>query len=243
MNENTQPEIGHKYVGAPKLVRAIRVEGFPPEYQDAVPHHQISNFEDLQRFGGDAAHVAPLSYREGGLLLTCNTGRVSASIGDWLIKAESGEVYPCSHEDFVARYHRVSDSFQAHERSTAEEDQTPPSTKSWGGLVADVPTDGLIPGYHGYVKTNMSTESVTTAFLPLALVLRTLWRLYVWAKAGPQVPLDPHEAFMDGYQLGRSDAGDVDVQFGPDDTLQGEVPYSEADFERAEAVRRKEADL
>lgn len=229
IHEDTDQLAGHQYVGAPKLVRAIRIE-----FTEASG--QVKHLDVLQAFAEPRVLVDRYGHPDADVTLCASHGfaRCDGKFGDWLAKDEDGRVLLIPAEVFNARYQRVADTFDPHNRTVATEDQTPQAEFSWLKLVADVPTDARIPGYHGYVRTKMGTESVTTAFLPLALLLRTLWRLYVWAKAGPDVPLDPHEAFVEGYQIGQSEAHQGMVDLGV---------FDQAEMDRAQDVRAKEQDL
>lgn len=80
----------------------------------------------------------------------------------------------------------------------------PQATFSLGRALSRVPEGARIPAWHGLVRYDQGRNEMVAAFIPLALLLRMAWAMWVWIKVGnTRVPTEPRESFYDGYETGR----------------------------------------
>lgn len=77
-----------EYVSKPISVRAIRFTG--------------TNFEECAAFSKKGEIIRKADDDE--VMVKTNHGVTTVVIGDYIIKSDSGEVYPCNSETFRAKY-------------------------------------------------------------------------------------------------------------------------------------------
>ncbi len=85
-----------KFRKKPVVVEAVRWDG------------TVATWELICEMMGDSEEVIFLNINNT-LDVPTNHGRVTASDGDWIIKTEVGEFYPCNDGIFTAYYEPVSE--------------------------------------------------------------------------------------------------------------------------------------
>jgi hypothetical protein len=79
-------------------------------------------------------------------------------------------------------------------------------------LRVDVAFGHRIPAWYGVAWQDWLTHSAICYPIPINLVVAFLRAVYLWMKHGyREVPLDPRDAFNQGFEAGRVDA----LQHGP----------------------------
>jgi hypothetical protein len=88
-----------KYRKKPVVVEALRLT--PETLQEAV---------DLKAFGVMQS-VYCFVRKDGsqGFSIRTLEGRMTAGLGDWIIRGVKGELYPCRHDIFEQTYEEVED--------------------------------------------------------------------------------------------------------------------------------------
>jgi hypothetical protein len=79
-----------------------------PVVIDAIKWEGKGNYELAVFLGGnDWKHVLSTNISNEHLIIKTLEGKISASIGDWIIKGVNGEFYPCKPDIFEKTYEKV----------------------------------------------------------------------------------------------------------------------------------------
>lgn len=99
--------------------------------------------------------------------------------------------------------HPVTDDLDDAAQAELDEQAQDPK----GFFFSQTSDGGLIPAWHATWRYQMGDGIADNAVIGLHWIMRALWFTWVWIKAGARnVPIDPHEAFFQGQQLGYKEA-------------------------------------
>lgn len=79
-----------KYRKKPVVVEAVKWDG------------KLTTIEPLM--AGSTCEVVEQNFLEDDLIIPTLEGKMTANVGDWIIKGVKGELYPCKPDIFEATY-------------------------------------------------------------------------------------------------------------------------------------------
>lgn len=91
-----------KFRKKPVVVNAVKLEAFKFSDKENLMPRWLSNDPKIVWKVDDKGDIS-------GAVLPTLEGRVSANIGDWIIRGVKGELYPCKPDIFEQTYERVEE--------------------------------------------------------------------------------------------------------------------------------------
>lgn len=85
-----------KFRKRPVVIEAVRWDGTIPTWE--ILGEMMIGAEEVIFYNSDHTLDVPT-----------NHGRTVANVGDWIIKTDAGEFYPCKNDIFVATYEPVAE--------------------------------------------------------------------------------------------------------------------------------------